>query len=94
MWGNSTLFHKAKSIDKNIGKRYELTKLIEKNLLIDPLNTNKEVYSDFVNKQLSKATVHRTKLLNKFLNPIQDQPFRGCSGKKVASLKSITHVLQ
>ena len=72
MWGNYTLFHQAKSIEKNIDKRYELTILIERNLLIDPLNTNKEVYSDFVNKELSKATVHRTKRLNKFLNPIQD----------------------
>ena len=72
MWGYSTLFHQAKSIEKNVNKRYELTKLIEKNLLIDPLNTNKEVCSDFVNKELSKATVHRTKLLNKFLNSVQN----------------------
>ena len=67
MWGNSTLFHQAQSTEKNIEKRYLLTQLIQKNFLIDPLNTNKEV-----NKELGKATMHRTKLLNKFLNPIQD----------------------
>ena len=72
MWGNSTLFHQAQSTEKNIEKRYLLTQLIEKNFLIDPLNTNNAVYSDFVNKELGKATMHRTKLLNKFLNPIQD----------------------
>ena len=67
MLGNSTLFHQAQSTEKNIEKRYLLTQLIQKNFLIDPLNTNKEV-----NKELGKATMYRTKLLNKFLNPIQD----------------------
>ena len=32
MWGNLTLFHRGKSIEKNIGKRWILTQSIGKNI--------------------------------------------------------------
>ena len=35
-----SLFHRAKSTEKNIDKRKILTQSIEKSFLIDPLNTN------------------------------------------------------
>ena len=39
-----TLFHQAKSIEKNIEKRYILTLSIEKSLLIDLLTRNNVIY--------------------------------------------------
>ena len=44
MWGNSTLFHWKKSIEKILKKI--LTQSIEKSFLIDPLNTNNAIYHD------------------------------------------------
>ena len=39
-----TLFHHAKSVEKNIEKRYILTLSIEKSLLIDLLTRNNVIY--------------------------------------------------
>ena len=44
MWRNPTLFHRAKSIEKGIEKRYILTQSIKKSFLIDPLTTNNAIY--------------------------------------------------
>ena len=46
MRGNPALFHRAKSIEKNIDKKLILTQSIEKSFLIDPLNTNNAIYRD------------------------------------------------
>ena len=46
MKGNPTLFHRAKSVEKNIEKRLILTQSIEISFLIDPLNTNNAIHSD------------------------------------------------
>ena len=49
MWGKPTLFHRAKSIEKNIEKRQILTYSIEKSSLIDPLTTYNAIYRDSFN---------------------------------------------
>ena len=46
MWGNLTLFHWGKSIEKNTEKRRILTKTVGKSFLIDPLTTNNAIYPE------------------------------------------------
>ena len=46
MKSNPTLFHRAKSVEKNIEKRLILTQSIEISFLIDPLSINNAIHSD------------------------------------------------
>ena len=43
MWGNHTLFHRAKYIEK-ILRTINMTQSIEKSFLQDPLTTNNAIY--------------------------------------------------
>ena len=46
IWGNPTLFQSAKSIEKNVEKRWIVTYQVIKNFLIHPLTTNNAIYRD------------------------------------------------
>ena len=52
MWGKPTLFHREKSIDKNVEKSQTFTQSIEKIFFIDLLNTNNAICAT---KMLRKA---------------------------------------
>ena len=48
MWGNLTLFHRAKYIENNIRKRQILAQLIEESFLIHKLTTNNAMYCEWL----------------------------------------------
>ena len=54
MWGNHTLFHRAKYIEK-ILRTINMTQSIEKSILQDPLTTNNAIYRDSLKKPLLTA---------------------------------------
>ena len=62
MCGNPTLFHRAKSIEKDIKERQILTQSIEKSFLIDPATTNNTIYRDSLTLRIFSIVI----LLSKY----------------------------
>ena len=62
MCGNPTLFHRAKSSEKNIKERQILTQSIEKSFLIDRATTINTIYRDSLTLRIFSIVI----LLSKY----------------------------